>query len=93
MIADVLACHDWENDLCDEDVNSNFTLFHDRLLSTLNKLAPECKIKLTHKQSKREPWICLSLLKCSTRQRKYYKQALKSKDSSHWERYKAYKKI
>ena len=92
-ITDVLACHDWENDLCNEDVNSNFKRFHDRLLSTLNKLAPERKIKLSNKQSKREPWIGPSLLKCSTKQRKYYKQALKNKDDLHWERYKAYKKI
>ena len=88
-----MAGHDWESDLCMEDINSNFTLFHDRLLSTLNKLAPERKIKLTNKQSKREPWIGPSLLKCSTKQRKYFKQALKSKDNFHWERYKEYKKI
>ena len=44
-ITDVLAGHDWERHLCNEDVNSNFTLFHDRLLSTLNKVAPECTIK------------------------------------------------
>ena len=93
VITDVLAGHDWESDLCNEDVNSNFTLFHDRLLSTLNKMAPECKIKLTNKQSKREPWIGPSLLKCCTKQRKYFKQALKSKDDFHWERYKEYKKI
>ena len=92
-ITDVLVCHDWENNLCNEDVNSNFKRFHDRLLSTLNKLAPERKIKLSNKQSKREPWIGPSLLKCSTKQRKYYKQALKNKDDLHWERYKAYKKI
>ena len=92
-ITDVLAGHDWESDLCNEDVNSNFTLFHDRLLSTLNKMALECKIKLTNKQSKREPWIGPSLLKCCTKQHKYFKQALKSKDDFHWERYKEYKKI
>ena len=92
-ITDVLASHDWESDLCNEDVNSNFTLFHDRLLSTLNKMAPECKIKLTNKQSKREPWIVPSLLKCCTKQHKYFKQALKSKDDFHWKRYKEYKKI
>ena len=92
-ITDVLACHDWEKDLFDEDVNSNFTLFHGRLLSTINKIAPECKMKLTNKQSKREPWICQNLLQCSSKQRKYYKQALKSKNSSHWEKYKTYKKI
>ena len=85
-IMDVLAGHDWESDFCNEDVNSNFTLFHDRLLSTLNKMAPECKIKLTNKQSKREPWIGPSLLKCCTKQHKYFKQALKSKDDFHWER-------
>ena len=92
VITDVLAGHDWESDLCNEDVNSNFTLFHDRLLSTLNKMAPECKIKLTKKQSKREPWIGPSLLKCCTKQCKYFKQALKSKGDFHWERYKEYKK-
>ena len=92
-ITDVLAGHDWESDLCNEDVNSNFTLFHDRLLSTLNKMAPERKIKLTNKQPKREPWIGPSLLKCCTKQHKYFKQALKSKDDFHWERYKEYKKI
>ena len=92
-ITDVLAGHDWESDLCNKDVNSNFTLFHDRLLSTLNKMAPERKIKLTNKQSKREPWIVPSLLKCSIKQRKYFKRALKSKDDFDWERYKEYKKI
>ena len=93
-ITDVLACHDWESNLCnEEDVNSNFTLFHDKLLSTLNKIAPERKIKLTNKQSKREPWISPSLLKCCTKQHKYFKQALKNKDDLHWERYKEYKKI
>ena len=92
-ITDVLAGHDWESDLCNEDVNSNFTLFHDRLLSTLNKMAPERKIKLTNKQSKREPWKGPSLLKCCTKQRKYFKQARKSKDDFDWERYKEYKKI
>ena len=92
-ITDVLACHDWESDLCNEDVNSNFTLFHDRLLSTLNKMAPERKIILKNKKSKREPWIVPSLLKCCTKQHKYFKQALKSKDDFHWKRYKEYKKI
>ena len=82
-ITNVLACRDWEKDLFDENVNSNFTLFHDRLLSTLNNIAPECKMKLTNKQSKREPWICQNLVKCSTKKCKYYKQALKSKDSSY----------
>ena len=92
-ITDVLACHDWENDFCNDDVNSNFTRFHDKLVSTLNKVAPERKIKLSNKQSKRESWIGPSLLKCSTKQHKYYKQALKNKDNFHWERYKAYKKF
>ena len=92
-ITDVLTRHDWDNDSYNEDVNSNFTLFHDRLLSALNKFAPERKIKLSRKQSKREPWISTSLLNCSIKQRKYYKQALKTKDNSHWEKYKTYKKI
>ena len=92
-ITDVLARHDWENDLRDDDVDSNFTRFHAKLLSTLNKVAPERKIKLSNKQSKREPWIGPSLLKCSTKQRKYYKEALKNKDIFQWEKYKAYKKF
>ena len=92
-ITDVLAGHDWENDLCNEEVNSNFKRFHERLLSTLNKLAPKRRIKLSYKQSKREPWISPSLLKCSTKQHKYYKQAIKNKDDLHWDKYKAYKKI
>ena len=91
-ISSVLVSHDWEGDFSKADVNSNFTLFHDRLLTTLNEYAPEHQIRLTNKQSKREPWIGLSLLKCSSKQCNYYKQALKSKDSSDWERYKAYKK-
>ena len=91
-IKDVLARHDWEMDFQNNDVNSNFIVFHDKLVSTLDTFAPERKIKLTKKQSKREPWISTSLLKCSIKQRKYYKQALKFKDNLHWEKYKAYKK-
>ena len=92
-IADVLARHDWDQDFHNKDVNANFTLFHERLISSLNKFAPERKIKLSRKQSKREPWISSGLLRCSIKQRKYYKQALKTKDNSHWEKYKTYKRI
>ena len=60
-----MARHDWEKNFHNKDVNSNFALLHDKLISTLDKFAPECKIKLTKKQSKREPWISTSLLKCS----------------------------
>ena len=93
-ISNILASHVWSNDLVNEDINVDFDLFHDRLISSLDKFAPECKITLNKRQTKRDPWIIPSLLKSFTKQCKYYKEALKHKGNQHhWKKYKLYKSI
>ena len=89
-----MASHAWSDDLTNEDINIDFNLLHDRLISSLDRFAPEKKITLTRRQSKCEPWIIPSLIKSFTKQRKYYKEALKHKENPYyWEKYKSYKAV
>ena len=86
-----LNSHDWKVKLTNKNVDECFDEWHSTLQSTINKFAPECEIKLTKKQLKRDPWITSSLLKSCTKQKKLYKLSIKSDDPDTWDRYHAYK--
>ena len=93
-ISSVLTSHAWADELNNNDVDTDFNLFHDILNNTLNKLAPERQITLNKKQTKHSPWIIPGLIKSFTKQRKYYRDALKHKgNQQYWDRYKSYKTI
>ena len=55
QILNILVSHAWTSDLMSDDVNIDFNLLHDRLLASLDKYAPEKRIKLTKRQFKRKP--------------------------------------
>ena len=54
-ISNVLVGHAWTTELTNDDVNIDFNLFHDRLLGTLDKYAPEKTIKITKNKSNGNP--------------------------------------
>ena len=54
-ISNVLVGHAWTTELTNDDVNIDFNLFHDRLLGTLDKYAPEKTIKITKNSSNGNP--------------------------------------
>ena len=93
-INSVLNSYDWKAKLSNKNIDDCFEEWHSTVQSTINKIAPEKKVKLTKKQLKRAPWITANLLKSCTRQKKLYKLALKSQNNPvAWNKYHAYKTI
>ena len=93
-INSALNSHDWKTKFSNKNVDKCFDEWHSTVQSTINKFAPECKVKLTKKQLKRDPWISPSLLKSCTKQKKLYKLSIKSnKDPDTWNKYHSYKVI
>ena len=89
-----LISRDWKTKFRNKNVDECFDAWHSTLQSTIDKFAPERKIKLTKRQLKRDPWITSSLLKSCKKQKKLYKKSIKfNKDPDTWNKYQSYKAI
>ena len=94
-----LTTTDWTeylsvNDVITENINQVFDKCHDKLLDIINKHAPVCKRIVTERKFRKEAWIMPSILKCSKKQKRLYKQSIK-KNATAIEtiRYQEYRKV
>ena len=75
----------------DRDVDKNFDKLHKTISNCLDDIAPERIIKLSVKQYLHEPWMHKSILKCSKKQQKLYKNWLSSRNDSDYIKYIDYR--
>ena len=75
----------------DRDVDRNFDKLHKTISNCLDDIAPERIIKLSAKQYLHEPWMHKSILKCSKKQQKLYKNWLSSRNDSDYIKYIDYR--
>lgn len=89
-----LVQNDWLNELKMENgVNANYELFAQKLQNSLNKHCPEKTCKISTKNCLVQPWMTVSLLKCSRKSKRLYKLGVtKGKSSNQWQRYCTYVK-
>ena len=92
-IREVLDRHDWGRNLTTQTIDDDFDLWHSMLISTINDVAPERVRTLSYKNTKKEPWITIGIVKCTMKQKRLYKAAIKSGTELDWSRYKDYKRI
>ena len=76
------------NSVNDKSVNENWTEIKTVIQNTIKKHVPERKPR----PQKQHPWISTSIKRKCRKKHRLYKKALKSKDSSHFTQFKAYKK-
>ena len=65
-IKEQLVSQDWKELTIANSVSDNFALFHNKLIETVNHIAPEREYTVPSKQVIHEPWMNNSLLKCCT---------------------------
>ena len=75
-INQVIKNQDWNTLLIERDTNDAFNVFHDILQNTLDTICPIHTIKLSKKNTIREPWLTKGLLKCSKKQKLLYQRQL-----------------
>ena len=73
------------------DVNELFQLFHNHLLSTIEKYTEEKIIKIPFKRIMYEPWLTKGIMVANQKQLKLYKEWLKNKSAILHDRYKQYR--
>ena len=63
--------------LLNKDVDTQYNLFHSKLLGTLDEIAPYKTVTIPVDRIIRDPWLTPGLMKCLTKQRTLYKSSLK----------------
>ena len=75
----------------DSDVDRNFNKLHKTISDCLDDIAPERITKLSAKQYLHEPWMHKSILRCSKKQQKLYKDWLSSRNDCDYIKYIDYR--
>ena len=75
------------------DVNEGFETLLNHLLDTLDEIAPEKKLCVSTNCVISRPWIMKGLMKCSKKQLKLYRDAIKSKSDLKFRKYIEYRNI
>ena len=86
-----LSSIDWSNVLRSSDVNSQFKMFHDTLLNTVDNCCPSKSIEISSKKFFKEPWITKGILNSLNKQKLLYKDLLRKRSEEAEMRYKAYR--
>ena len=85
-------CLDWSQLLSKtNNVDTNFQLFHNKLLSVLDAYTEERCIRVSYKKINKEPWITKGVIALNNKQLKLYKVWLENKDAISYDRYKQYR--
>ena len=78
-IIDKINCdignENWSATLCGNNCNEKFSIFHDRIMSIIDKHAPEKSVRIK-KSSLVEPWLTKGLIRCQKKQKVSYKKTL-----------------
>ena len=75
------------------DANEGFEAFHNRLIDTIDEIAPERKLSVSTNRVISRPWIMKGLMKCSKKQLALYQDALKSKTDLKFRKYIEYQNM
>ena len=81
----------WHEELKPLDNSEKFNVFHDSLMNSMDKHAPEKLIKISSKSVIVERWMTKGLLKCTKKQLKLYQSTLRDKSHTCHEKYKQYR--
>ena len=90
-IKEILNKEEW-NKLQMHDVNHSFNLFHDILLTTIDTVAPEKKIKIRTRRN--VPWYSLAIKKSNDKDKRLFKLAhIQSASATQINKYQEYHKL
>ena len=73
------------------DVNTGFAMFHNILMTNIEKHAPEKERKVNYNKIIRDPWITTSLMKSLSKQKRLYKEMLTTKTDHAKKKYTDYR--
>ena len=93
---DIINCKlssvEWEQELHNLSLDDQYNMFHSKLLSIMDDVAPYQTVTIPFDKLIRDPWLTPGLMKCLTKQRSLYKTSLKKHASDiETQRYKAYR--
>ena len=92
IITGKLSSVNWEHELENLELDIQYNMFHSKLLSILDEVAPYQTVTIPFDKIIRDPWLTPGLMKCLTKQRSLYKTSLKKHDSdTETQRYKSYR--
>ena len=92
IINKTLSMVDWDEELYNKDVDTQYNLFHTKLLGTLDEIAPYKTVTIPSDKIIRDPWLTPGLMKCFTKQRTLYKSSLRKQASlNEIDRYRSYR--
>ena len=86
-----IKSRNWHKVLEPLSTNEKFDTFHECLISSLDKNAPEKLLKIPSKRVISEPWMTNGLIKCARKQLKLYQSTLRTNSSDCHEKYKQYR--
>ena len=81
----------WEQELEGKNVEESFNIFHDILIQTIDKYAPETEKRISAKKLIKDPWITKGLITSMNRQRKLYQNMLMEKTDQSKQKYTTYR--
>ena len=85
-----IGSEDWTILLSKLDANDSFNLFHQKLITSIDKHAPEKTLRLGRKSLIRDPWITNGILRSLRWQKQLYKEMLLTKTDVSTFRYRSY---
>ena len=86
-----MASENWALTLADLDTNNSFSVFHQKLFSSIDQHAPEKTLKVGRNSMIRDPWITNGIIKSLRHQKQIYKEMLISKTDVSTFRYRDYR--
>ena len=92
-ITEILSNVDWGGLLLNKTADDGMVTFHNKLLATLDKIAPEKPVNVSTGQVLNIAWLTPGILKCSVKQLKLYKCSIVSKSPFNVMKYKNYQDV
>ena len=86
-----ISGENWPEIMSHLDANDSFNLFHEKLMSSIDKHAPERTLKIGKKSMIRDPWMTTGILRSLKQQKQMYKEMLLSKTDVSTYRYRSYR--
>ena len=87
--ADLLR--NWDHELKEKDVEENFNIFHNIVIETIDKHAPETEKRISARKLIKDPWITKGLITSMKRQKKIYQNMLMEKTDQAKQKYTTYR--
>ena len=83
----------WEEILSVYDCTKGFETFHNTVMESINKHAPEEIKRVTYKKQIRDPWITKGILVSLAKQKRLYRDQLHAKSSVSTHKYRTYRNL